>query len=252
LKLLSTSRDRAIVNFILTSIYSGRTLKSVFGLNEKVVASAKRDTQGYWTIIEDKKSLFDKEAEIYLEEKLCELGKNVEAAEETLNRKRHRLDEGEIDNKEFEIANKKKRIDYVQNHKGNVKMRVYRRLFYKWKSTLRSQKYKGQGNYKIDRGAETAIYDVLAEQANAHSKRLVLKVYNTFSNERLYVLLTHCWELMKPFRQVFGKATTHVQLINLHHPNTPDSQSGYQPCVRKHVLLLSYLSQQKITLYVLY
>jgi hypothetical protein len=36
--------------------------------------------------------------------------------------------------------------------------------------------------------------------------------------------------------------------LNLHHPKTPDSQAGSQPCVRKHFLLLSYLSQQKITL----
>ena len=177
LKLLSTSRDRAIVVFILTSIYSGRTLKSVFGLNEKVVASAQRDTQEFLTIIEEKQTLFDKEAENYLEKKLCELGKSVEAAEATLKRKRHRLDDGEIDNKEFEIANKKKRIDYVKSHMKGVKKRVYRRLFNKWKSTLRSQKRKGQGKYKIDRGAETAIYDVLAEQAKAHSRRLALKVY---------------------------------------------------------------------------
>ena len=123
LKLLSTSRDIAIVVFIL--IYSGRTLKSVFGLNKKVVASTQRDTQEFLTIIEENQTLFDKEAENYLEKKLCELGKSVEAAEATLKRKRHRLDDGEIDNKEFEIANKKKRIDYVKSHMKGVKKRVY-------------------------------------------------------------------------------------------------------------------------------
>jgi hypothetical protein len=42
------------------------------------------------------------------------------------------------------------------------------------------------------------------------------------------------------------KQQQHVLAWPAPPPNTPDSQSG-SPCVRKHFLLLSYLSQQKIT-----
>ena len=88
-----------------------------------------------------------------------------------------------------------------------VKKQVYRRLFNKWKPTLRSQKRKGQGKYKIDRGAETAIYDVLAEQAKAHSRRLVLKVYTFYDTSQTllgpavaimsnFAKATHIWRFL--------------------------------------------------------
>ena len=44
-------------------------------------------------------------------------------------------------------------------------------MFSMWKGTLMSQKGKGKGVYKIDRGAETAISELLHEQLQAHRRR---------------------------------------------------------------------------------
>jgi hypothetical protein len=45
-----------------------------------------------------------------------------------------------------------------------------RRHFNKFKQTLKRQTGKSQGNYRISRGAELAVYAVLAEQLKAHRR----------------------------------------------------------------------------------
>jgi hypothetical protein len=46
-----------------------------------------------------------------------------------------------------------------------------RRHFNKFKQTLKRQTGKSQGKYRISRGAELAVYAVLAEQLKAHRRR---------------------------------------------------------------------------------
>lgn len=52
-----------------------------------------------------------------------------------------------------------------------LKRRIAQRHFYSWKQSLKSQKGKNRGNYRIDRRAEKAIADVLEEQLKAHRRR---------------------------------------------------------------------------------
>ena len=65
---------------------------------------------------------------------------------------------------ELEISNKRARLQHLKTNKVAVTKRTAKRLFQKWKWSLRSQMGKGQGRYRIDRGAESVIYDVLSNR----------------------------------------------------------------------------------------
>ena len=72
----------------------------------------------------------------------------------------------------FDIEMKRERLRRLQGRsKKDVKKRISRRLFHKWKQNLLSQKGKGRGCYRIDRRAEQAVYEVLQEQLKAHTHR---------------------------------------------------------------------------------
>ena len=128
-------------------------------------------------MIEDKEISFDKEAENHLKSTVCHLEQDIEASEHVIGRKRDRLDENEVEIREFETANKKKRLEFPRENTSKVK-KISKRLFLKWKRSRRSQKGKGQGDYRIDRGAEKAVYDVLHEQEKSTlSKVLFLNFF---------------------------------------------------------------------------
>lgn len=57
------------------------------------------------------------------------------------------------------------------NLKKDVKKRMSRRIVFKWKQSILSQKGKGKGRYQIDRRAEKAVHQVLQEQLKAHNRR---------------------------------------------------------------------------------
>lgn len=59
----------------------------------------------------------------------------------------------------------------MQNSPKLIKNAIVRRKFIAWRNTLQSQKGKGHGNHRIDRGADKAISEVLEEQLKTHRRR---------------------------------------------------------------------------------
>lgn len=66
---------------------------------------------------------------------------------------------------------KKRRLDSMQHRATHVKKQLAKKHFSKWKRSLKMQTGKKLGKYTINRGAEMAIYVVLAEQLKAHRRR---------------------------------------------------------------------------------
>jgi hypothetical protein len=77
----------------------------------------------------------------------------------------------EINDTEFDIANKPKRLEQLKSTNASKhKKRSKRRIFNTWKSGLRRQTGKNKHRTKIDRGEEKAVYNILYEQLKAHER----------------------------------------------------------------------------------
>ncbi|CAB4001684.1 Hypothetical predicted protein, partial [Paramuricea clavata] len=166
MKLLSSSRDRAIVMFILSSIFSARALRIAFGFREHIVNKAVEDIQSFVEELENQ-HFISNQAENLLSQTVSRLEEEINSSDRRPNK---RVLEDSEDDMEFEINNKRARLQHLKTNKVAVKERMARRLFHKWKRSLRSQRGKGQGRYRIDRGAESAINDILYEQSKAHNR----------------------------------------------------------------------------------
>ena len=112
------------------------------------------------------------EAEKSLEDLIFKISREIEKDSEKLDLKRKRCDAEEINDTEFDVANKRKRLEQLKStNASNHKERNKKRIFNSWKSGLRRQTGKNKNRTKIDRGAENAVYNVLYEQLKAHERR---------------------------------------------------------------------------------
>ena len=103
-------------------------------------------------------------------ETITKLANSIEKCDSMLERKRKRLCEEEIDEREFDIGNKKRRLNDMHQNAKHFKSQFAKKHFSKWKNTLKVQSGKKLGKYTINGGAERAIYSVLAEQLKAHRR----------------------------------------------------------------------------------
>lgn len=172
MKLLSTSRDKGVVIFLLSSIFSARALRIAFGFREHIVSKAVEDIQSFVEALENQEHCISNEAENLLNLTVSRLEEAINLIDrrEVKSPLKRDIEESE-DDMEFEISDKRARLQHLKTNKVAVKKRMAKRLFRKWKWSLRSQMGKGQGRYRIDRGAESAINDVLYEQSKAHTRR---------------------------------------------------------------------------------
>ena len=77
-----------------------------------------------------------------------------------------------IEDKEFDISNKKQRLERLQKDSISIKRQFVSRKLHQRKSTIRSNfGNKKRGKFLIDRRAEGAIYKTIAEHAKAHHRR---------------------------------------------------------------------------------
>ena len=81
------------------------------------------------------------------------------------------MSENFIQDKEFDIYNKKQRLESLKKQTKKSKYQYTYRKLGQWRSSIRSSLGKKKGKYLIDRKAEEAIYQWLAEHAKAHHRR---------------------------------------------------------------------------------
>lgn len=172
MKLMSTSKDRAILTFVLCSIFSPTSLALTLGMRTQITQGMMVKVNNFLSEMDNKQVQVELEAEKHIDNLICTLETELESGLNELTRKRARLHEDECESRMFVTSAKRARLDRLKGTARNsVKKRVANQLFRKWKQNLSTQKGKGKGVYRIDRGAEIAVFEVLQEQLKAHRRR---------------------------------------------------------------------------------
>ena len=172
MKLLSTAKDRAILVFVLSSIVSPTRLALLLGMQHQHTQKVKKKVEEFLNEVEGKQEEAEKESQKHIEDIISRLQMEIEQDAKDLSSKRMRLDEEEIESRNADVKRKIQRKKRLQeDSKQKAKKRVAQRLFKNWKQPLISQQGKAKGQFRIDRGAEKAIYEVLQEQLQAHRRR---------------------------------------------------------------------------------
>ena len=88
-----------------------------------------------------------------------------------IEHKRKRCDQEEVDDLEYDLQNKRQRLQKNTMQIQQRKKKTQYHFFRNWRNGLRRQIGKGQNRTRINRTAETAVYNVLYEQLEAHERR---------------------------------------------------------------------------------
>ena len=172
MKLLSTSKDRAILTFVLSTIFSPSKLALALGLQFQRTQNLKQKVEEFLNQMTETTERLEEEAEKHIKDLISRLQHELVKDSGELDLKRARLHKEEVEEQQFEIDMKKRRLHGLNGiSKVGAQKRLSKRKFKTWKQSLMSQKGKGKGRTKVDRGAEQAVYEVLQEQLKAHSRR---------------------------------------------------------------------------------
>ena len=122
-------------------------------------------------IFYSKLSSLKEDADLSINNQIKDLKVKIDQQQDILNKKRDRLSDDLIEDREFEISVKQQRLERLQSNTSQMKKQIVYRKFNQWKGIIKSQVGKKKGKYLISRAAEKAIYDCLAENAKAHRRR---------------------------------------------------------------------------------
>ena len=162
MKLMSSSKDRSILTFVLSSMFSSTQLALILGLQNQRTEKLRGTVEKFLSEVDKNQEQTESEAQSRLEALISRLQTDLNRCEREINIKRARLHDEEVESRNFDIEMKRERLRRLQGRS---------RLFHKWKQNLLSQKGKGRGCYRIDRRAEQAVYEVLQEKLKAHTHR---------------------------------------------------------------------------------
>ena len=102
LKLMSTSRDRAVLQFVLASIYSNSNLHKMLGYVSVTVNAIKEQVCDFLSQVEITQECSMEKSEKAVEIEISKLEKTIIQSEHSLERKRRRLALDEVDDLEYE------------------------------------------------------------------------------------------------------------------------------------------------------
>jgi hypothetical protein len=170
MKLMSSSKDRAILQFVLSNIYSNQNLHYMLGYTSSTIKKLTSHVNDFLVQSEEMEGRCHEDADREVENVISQLEKVIREQENCLERKRKRLATEEIEDLDFDVQIKKQRLERLTRSRLPRK-KLAKRKFKAWKQTLKSQRGKNKGKFRIDRGAEKAIFEVLEEQLKAHHRR---------------------------------------------------------------------------------
>ena len=160
-----------LVLWLLKKLFSHTSLEQHLFLSRKILNDVDNQLNPIIESLEIKINEFKEEADSHLEYLKENLKSDIEKADTLLGQKRKRLSENLIADKKFDLANKKRRLEFLHtDSKAFQNKYVYRKLN-NGKSRIRNKIDKGQGKYHINRVAEEAIHQVIAEHAKAHHRK---------------------------------------------------------------------------------
>ena len=109
--LLTTNRDRSLVLWLLKQLFSVTSLEQYLFLSKKVLYDVEDKLYPILEALETKMEEFRRDAETHVEQIKHSLKVNIEKEEHLLGQKRKRLSKNLIQDKEFDIYNKKQRLE---------------------------------------------------------------------------------------------------------------------------------------------
>ena len=171
MQLLSTNKDRSIVIFILTQIFSSTSLTNHLGISGILQRTSASQIKPFVELVDSKLSSLKEEVDLSINNQIKDLKVKIDQQQDILNKKRDRLPDDLIEDREFEISVKQQRLERLQSNTSQMKKQIVYRTFNQWKRKIKSQIGKKKGKYLINHAAEKAIYDCLAENAKAHRRR---------------------------------------------------------------------------------
>ena len=123
--LLTTNRDRSLVLWLLKQLFSVTSLEQYLFLSKKVLYDVEDQLYPILEALETKMEEFRRYAEKHVEQVKHSLKVNIEKEEHLLGQKRKRLSENLIQDKEFDIYNKKQRLESLKKTNKKIKIPVH-------------------------------------------------------------------------------------------------------------------------------
>ena len=130
-----------------------------------------------------KLSTLEQEADESIQSQIKDLQAKLEKEIDILDNKIDRLFHDLIEDKEFDISNKRQRLEKLKQNPNKMRKQIVYGMFSKRKRKIKSQVEKKTGKYFIDRISEKAIYNKLAENAKAHRRRHGVEGTNCMDEE---------------------------------------------------------------------
>ena len=162
MKLLNSPREVAVLHCALYLMYSGTELRS---------AALRTSVLQFIASMGETETKFREDAEKQYNALISQITSSLENEQKCFEERQMRLHDKEKVMQENRLQNKEKRLSALSKKKHRHIQRIASASMRNWKANLMSQKGKGKGKYKIDRGAEQAIYQALQEQLVAHKSR---------------------------------------------------------------------------------
>ena len=169
--LFSTNRDRSPVYWLLNQLFSMTSLEQHLFISRKIRKDVEDQLHPIIKSTELKINSLNKEADKHAELMKHNLKASIDKEEKLLEQKRKRLSENLISDKEFDIENKRQRLESLEQNSKRFKFQSTYRKLGRWRSSIRSSFGKNKGKYRINRVAEDVIYQRLVEHAKAHRRR---------------------------------------------------------------------------------
>ena len=126
MKLVSSTKDRAISTYVLAKLVSPTKLSVTPGMQRQRLKKIVDTISSFANEVEDRDKEADAEAESYLENLIAKLETaNLQRGESLLSQKRSRLGKDEIDSREFDIENKEGKTVYTEEEAAKSKEKYF-------------------------------------------------------------------------------------------------------------------------------
>ena len=129
INLMSSAKDRTILQFVLGVIYSHTQLRFMFGYSSKTANKMNREVQEFISQSRIKAQECECLSEEEFSTKNMKLTNSIHKSEGLLKRKRRNLSVEHVNDREFDIDMKKRRLVSMQHRATHVKNNWQRNIF---------------------------------------------------------------------------------------------------------------------------
>ncbi|CAG2203959.1 unnamed protein product [Mytilus edulis] len=157
--LLTSSRERAIIIFTLALIFLPNKMRDLFDIRGNDIAKCTETIIQYAQDLDSKHGQALRDGKSHFHDVIAKLEENILVKETKLQDKMETLHEIEKTNQQQDMSNMTNRLINIKLNERNWIRRVASAEMRKWKMQLMKQYNKGYGKYRIDQGAELAVFN---------------------------------------------------------------------------------------------